>query len=105
MLISQTVEYAIRAMSAIAALPEGIKIRAIDIGRATGIPAPYLSKILRRLVLAVPTSPLLESTQSPTPRMGGRLESGRSRHRGRSRSTLSMVSRPRLNSAPGSAHA
>ena len=52
MLISQTAEYAIRAMSAIATLPEGIKIRATDLGRATGIPAPYLSKILRRLVLA-----------------------------------------------------
>jgi Rrf2 family iron-sulfur cluster assembly transcriptional regulator len=52
MLISQTAEYAVRAMSAIATLPEGIKIRATDLGRATGIPAPYLSKILRRLVLA-----------------------------------------------------
>jgi len=50
--ISQTAEYAIRAMSAIATLPDGIKIRATDLGRATGIPAPYLSKILRRLVLA-----------------------------------------------------
>ena len=52
MFISQTAEYAIRARSAIATLPEGIKIRASDLGRATGIPAPYLSKILRRLVLA-----------------------------------------------------
>ena len=52
MFISQTGEYAIRAMSAIATLPEGIRIRATDLGRATGIPAPYLSKILRRLVLA-----------------------------------------------------
>ena len=52
MFISQTAEYAIRAMSAIATLPEGIKIRSTDLGRATGIPAPYLSKILRRLVLA-----------------------------------------------------
>ena len=52
MLISQTAEYAIRAMSAIATLPDGTKIRATDLGRATGIPTPYLSKILRRLVLA-----------------------------------------------------
>ncbi len=52
MFISQTAEYAIRAMSAIATLPDEIKIRAADLGRATGIPAPYLSKILRRLVLA-----------------------------------------------------
>ena len=52
MFISQTAEYAIRAMSAIATLPEGVRIRSADLGRATGIPAPYLSKILRRLVLA-----------------------------------------------------
>jgi Rrf2 family iron-sulfur cluster assembly transcriptional regulator len=52
MFISQTAEYAIRAMSAIATLPEGIKIRSTDLGQGTGIPAPYLSKILRRLVLA-----------------------------------------------------
>jgi Rrf2 family protein len=52
MVISQTAEYAIRGMSAIATLPEGVKIRATDLGRSIGIPAPYLSKILRRLVLA-----------------------------------------------------
>jgi Rrf2 family iron-sulfur cluster assembly transcriptional regulator len=52
MFISQTAEYAIRAMSAIATLPEGIKIRSTDLGQGTGIPGPYLSKILRRLVLA-----------------------------------------------------
>ncbi len=52
MFISQTAEYAIRAMSALAILPAGKKIRAADLGRAAGIPAPYLSKILRRLVLA-----------------------------------------------------
>jgi Rrf2 family iron-sulfur cluster assembly transcriptional regulator len=52
MFISQTAEYAIRAMSAIATLPEGIKIRSTDLGKGTGIPGPYLSKILRRLVLA-----------------------------------------------------
>jgi Rrf2 family protein len=52
MIISQTAEYAIRAMSAISTLPDGVKIRATELGRATGVPAPYLSKILRRLVLA-----------------------------------------------------
>ncbi len=52
MFISQTAEYAIRAMSAIAMVPAGKRVRASDLGRATGIPAPYLSKILRRLVLA-----------------------------------------------------
>jgi Rrf2 family protein len=52
MFISQTAEYALRAMSALAILPDGAKIRAADLGRATGIPTPYLSKILRRLVVA-----------------------------------------------------
>jgi Rrf2 family protein len=52
MVLSQTAEYAIRAMSAIATLPEGTKIRATELARGTGIPAPYLSKVLRRLVLA-----------------------------------------------------
>ena len=52
MFISKTAEYAIRAMAAVATLPEGKKARASDLGRATGIPSPYLSKILRRLVLA-----------------------------------------------------
>jgi Rrf2 family protein len=52
MFVSQTAVYAIRSMSALSALPEGVKIRATDLGKATGIPGPYLSKILRRLVLA-----------------------------------------------------
>lgn len=52
MVLSQTAEYAIRAMAAIATLPPGTKIRATELARGTGIPAPYLSKILRRLVLA-----------------------------------------------------
>jgi Rrf2 family protein len=52
MFISQTAEYAIRAMASIATLPAAEKVRAADLGRFTGIPAPYLSKILRRLVLA-----------------------------------------------------
>jgi Rrf2 family protein len=50
--LSQTAEYAIRAMSAIATLPTGDLVRASDIGKSTGIPPSYLSKILRRLVLA-----------------------------------------------------
>ena len=52
MIVTQTAEYAIRAMSALATIPQGKRIRAADLGRATGIPGPYLSKILRRLVLA-----------------------------------------------------
>jgi Rrf2 family protein len=50
--LSQTAEYAIRAMSAIATLPTGNLVRASDLGKSTGIPPSYLSKILRRLVLA-----------------------------------------------------
>jgi Rrf2 family protein len=52
MFVSQTAEYAIRAMSALATIPTGVRIRTADLGKATGIPGPYLSKILRRLVLA-----------------------------------------------------
>jgi Rrf2 family protein len=50
--LSQTAEYAIRAMSAIATLPPGSLVCASDLGESTGIPPSYLSKILRRLVLA-----------------------------------------------------
>jgi len=52
MLLSQTAEYALRAMAWLATLPEGKPIRAADLSRATGIPTHYLSKVLRRLVLA-----------------------------------------------------
>ena len=52
MFVSLTAEYAIRAMSALAILPSGDLVRATDLGRSTGIPHSYLSKILRRLVLA-----------------------------------------------------
>ena len=52
MFLSQTAEYAIRAMSTIATLPTGSRVRATDLGESTGIPSSYLSKILRRLVLA-----------------------------------------------------
>lgn len=52
MFLSQTAEYAIRAMSAIATMPPGSLVRANDLGKSTGIPPSYLSKILRRLVVA-----------------------------------------------------
>lgn len=52
MFLSQTAEYAIRAMAAIATLPHASLVRASDLGESTGIPSSYLSKILRRLVLA-----------------------------------------------------
>jgi Rrf2 family iron-sulfur cluster assembly transcriptional regulator len=52
MLLSQTAEYALRAMASLATAPKGQPVRAADLSRATGIPAHYLSKVLRRLVLA-----------------------------------------------------
>jgi len=52
MLLSQTAEYALRAMAWLATVPGGEPVRALDLSRATDIPAQYLSKILRRLVLA-----------------------------------------------------
>lgn len=48
----QTAEYALRAMAAIAARAPGSAARASDLSELTGIPQPYLSKILRRLVTA-----------------------------------------------------
>ena len=52
MLLSQTAEYALRAMAWLATAPQGQPIRAVDLSRATDIPTHYLSKVLRRLVLA-----------------------------------------------------
>ncbi len=52
MLLSQTAEYALRAMAWLAAASPEAPVRARDLSAATGIPPQYLSKILRRLVLA-----------------------------------------------------
>ncbi|MEE9162456.1 MAG: Rrf2 family transcriptional regulator [Candidatus Neomarinimicrobiota bacterium] len=52
MLLSQTAEYALRAMAWLAATSPEAPVRARDLSAATGIPPQYLSKILRRLVLA-----------------------------------------------------
>ncbi len=52
MLLSQTAEYALRAMSWLATVSGGGPVRAVDLSRATGIPTHYLAKVLRRLVLA-----------------------------------------------------
>jgi Rrf2 family protein len=51
MLLPQTVEYALRAMAYLATQPEGTAVRARDLAAHTGVPAHYLSKILRRLVI------------------------------------------------------
>lgn len=50
--LPQTVEYALRAMTYIANLPEGHAVRARDLSTVTGVPSHYLSKLLRRLVVA-----------------------------------------------------
>lgn len=52
MYLTQTAEYALRAMAHVASLGKGQAQRAQDMALATGIPLPYLSKILRRLVVA-----------------------------------------------------
>lgn len=51
-LLSQTSEYALRAMAWLASAPPGVPVRAKDLATGSGIPLSYLSKILRRLVLA-----------------------------------------------------
>jgi Rrf2 family iron-sulfur cluster assembly transcriptional regulator len=52
MLLSQTAEYALRAMAWLAYECPDAPVRAQDLSQGTGIPPHYLSKILRRLVLA-----------------------------------------------------
>lgn len=49
MFVSQTAEYALRAMAYLATLPDGEGARAQDVSRHTAIPLPYASKVLRRL--------------------------------------------------------
>jgi len=51
MILPQTAEYALRAMACLAALPPGQGMRAVDLSVQASVPAAYLSKILRRLVL------------------------------------------------------
>jgi Rrf2 family protein len=50
--LSQTAEYALRATAWIASRPERGPVLAREFSEGTGIPAQYLAKILRRLVLA-----------------------------------------------------
>ncbi|MFZ5478433.1 MAG: Rrf2 family transcriptional regulator [Myxococcota bacterium] len=51
MLLTQTAEYALRAMATLTALPPAEALQAREIAARSGVPVPYLSKILRRLVL------------------------------------------------------
>jgi Rrf2 family iron-sulfur cluster assembly transcriptional regulator len=50
--LTQTAEYALRAMSGLALEPQGAPVRANDLARRTGVPLPYLWKVMRRLVEA-----------------------------------------------------
>jgi Rrf2 family iron-sulfur cluster assembly transcriptional regulator len=52
MLVSQTSEYALRAMAWLASVPPDVPVRARDLSEGADIPPHYLSKILRRLVIA-----------------------------------------------------
>lgn len=49
MYLNRPTEYALRAMSFMARQDLRQRIRTQDLARATGIPAPFLSKIMRRL--------------------------------------------------------
>jgi len=51
-MLSQTAEYALRAMAWIATNGDGQIVRAHDLSDAVDVPAHYLAKILRRLVVA-----------------------------------------------------
>lgn len=52
MLLPQTAEYALRAVTTLALLPKDINATAVIISQQSGVPLPYLSKILKRLVQA-----------------------------------------------------
>ncbi len=52
MLLNQTVEYALRAMACLAEVDEGEAVRASDLADLASIPHHYLSKIMRRMVVA-----------------------------------------------------
>jgi Rrf2 family protein len=50
MLLSQTAEYALRAMAFLVNVPDGSPMTARDVARGTAIPEPYAAKVLRRMV-------------------------------------------------------
>lgn len=52
MVLSQTALYALRAMATLAKLAPGESIRAPELADRTGIPGHYVSKVMRRLVVA-----------------------------------------------------
>jgi len=52
MFVSQTAEYALRAMTQIALLPDRVAVTVADLAAATAIPEAYLSKVMRKMVKA-----------------------------------------------------
>ncbi len=52
MWLSQTAEYALRAMALLARAPAGEVLVGPDLAERARIPSPYLSKVMRRLVVA-----------------------------------------------------
>ncbi len=50
--LSQTAEYALRALAHLAMQPEGVAVTARELSQGTGVPVHYLSKVMRRLVMA-----------------------------------------------------
>jgi Rrf2 family protein len=52
MLLSQTSEYALRAMAHLAREPEGAWVSGRDLAQATRVPPAYVGKVMRQLVLA-----------------------------------------------------
>jgi Rrf2 family transcriptional regulator, iron-sulfur cluster assembly transcription factor len=51
-LLTNTAEYALRAMAAVALAPLGVSVRAQDLAVDTHVPIHYLSKVLQRLTAA-----------------------------------------------------
>ncbi len=50
--LSQTAEYALRALAHLATHEDGRAINARELSQSTGVPVHYLSKVMRRLVTA-----------------------------------------------------
>lgn len=52
MLLTQTSEYAVRAMYQLSRLPPGARLAATDLARFAEVPVSYLAKVMARLVKA-----------------------------------------------------
>lgn len=52
MLLNQTAEYALRAMACLASAPPGVLLTSDDLTARAALPAHYVSKVMRQLVLA-----------------------------------------------------